>query len=131
MKILVGYDGSNAADAALFLACSHAQTFLAHVMIVTVIESSTASYGTNMEEATNKLSAVAKNAMDKGIQIDTRILSRGFRPGEELVKFSKEQNTDLIYIGIKKKSKIDKMLFGSNAQFIILNALCPVMTVKP
>jgi nucleotide-binding universal stress UspA family protein len=130
MKILVGYDGSNAADATVHLACSHAQAFSAHVMIVTVLESSTASYGMNMEEAKSKLCIVAGDAMDKGIRVETQILSRGFRAGEDIVRFSKEQNVDLIYIGIKKKSRIDKMLFGSNAQYIILNALCPVVTVK-
>ncbi len=130
MKILVGYDGSNAADAALDLACIHAQAFSAHLIVITVLEGSTSSYTISMEEAKDKLRIVGKRAMDMRIPVETQILSRGFRVGEDLVKFSKEENVDLIYIGIKKKSRIDKMLFGSNAQFIILNASCPVVTVK-
>ena len=38
MKILVAYDGSNAADAALDLACVHAQALSAHILIITSIE---------------------------------------------------------------------------------------------
>jgi nucleotide-binding universal stress UspA family protein len=91
MKILVGYDGSNAADAALDLACIHAQTFSAHVMIITSLEGSTASYGINMEEAKSKLGVVGKRVMDKGIPVETEILSRGFQGGEDIVKFAKEE----------------------------------------
>lgn len=130
MKILVGYDGSNAADAALDFASIHAQAFSADVVLITSLEGSKVSYGITMEEAKNKLSIVGKRLMDKGIPVETQILSRGFQAGEDIVKFSREENVDLIYIGIKKRSKMDKILFGSNAQFVILNAACPVVTVK-
>ena len=130
MKILVAYDGSDAANAALDLACVHAQALSAHILIITSIEGSTASYGKNLEEAKNELNNVGRRVLDKGVSAETQLLSRGFKAGEDIVKFSKEENVDLIYIGIKKKSKMDKLLFGSNAQFIILSASCPVITVK-
>ncbi|BBO81175.1 universal stress protein [Desulfosarcina ovata subsp. sediminis] len=130
MKILVGYDGSEAADAAADLACIHAKDFSADVIMITSVEGGKASYGINMEEAEKKLAIAGKRLMENGISVDTQLLSRGFGPGEDIIKFSMEENVDLIYIGVKKRSKMDKILFGSNAQFIILNAPCPVMTVK-
>jgi nucleotide-binding universal stress UspA family protein len=51
-------------------------------------------------------------------------------PGEDLVDFAKEQAVDEIIIGIKRRSKVGKLLFGSNAQYIIIKAPCPVVTVK-
>jgi nucleotide-binding universal stress UspA family protein len=51
-------------------------------------------------------------------------------PGEDLVQFAEENAIDLIIIGIQKRSKMGKLLFGSNAQYVILNAACPVLTVK-
>jgi nucleotide-binding universal stress UspA family protein len=35
-----------------------------------------------------------------------------------------------VIIGIVKKSKVGKILFGSTAQYLILNAPCPVLTVR-
>ncbi len=37
---------------------------------------------------------------------------------------------DEIIIGIEKKSKVGKLFFGSNAQYIILESPCPVVSVK-
>jgi nucleotide-binding universal stress UspA family protein len=36
----------------------------------------------------------------------------------------------MIVIGIVKKSKVGKLFFGSTAQYLILKAHCPVLTVK-
>ncbi|MFW6334570.1 MAG: universal stress protein [Desulfosalsimonas sp.] len=51
-------------------------------------------------------------------------------PDEDLVAYATEQQVDEIVIGIRKRSKMGKLLFGSTAQFLILNAPCPVLTVK-
>jgi len=51
-------------------------------------------------------------------------------PGEQLVTFAKNEKVDQMYIGIKKRSKVGKLIFGSTAQFVILNAPCPVVTVN-
>jgi nucleotide-binding universal stress UspA family protein len=37
---------------------------------------------------------------------------------------------DAIIIGVKRRSKVGKLLFGSNAQYVIIKADCPVTTVK-
>jgi nucleotide-binding universal stress UspA family protein len=55
---------------------------------------------------------------------------RGLEAGEDLVRFAKEEEIDEIYIGIKKRSKVGKFIFGSTAQYVILEAHCPVVTIK-
>lgn len=130
MKILVGYDGSNAAKGALKLAIRHATAFKAEVLIVTSRSSGELEDVDELKEAEKKLEW-AKSLFDEaGIVNDTHLLIRGMSPGEDIIAFAKEQEVDSIIIGVKRRSKVGKVLFGSNAQFIILNAECPVTTVK-
>jgi nucleotide-binding universal stress UspA family protein len=51
-------------------------------------------------------------------------------PGEDLVKYAKENQIDQIVVGIRRRSKVGKLVFGSTAQYVILEAPCPVLTVK-
>ena len=55
---------------------------------------------------------------------------RGNAPGEDIVSFANESRADLIVIGVKKRSKVGKLMFGSTAHYIILEADCPVLAVK-
>ena len=47
-----------------------------------------------------------------------------------IIEYAKEKAIDEIIIGIKRRSKVGKLLFGSNAQYIIIKAPCPVVTIK-
>ena len=47
-----------------------------------------------------------------------------------LVEFAKRYKIDEIIIGIRRRSKVSKLVFGSAAQYVILNAPCPVVTIK-
>jgi nucleotide-binding universal stress UspA family protein len=66
----------------------------------------------------------------EGIASETHVLVRGLTPGEDIVDFAVDKKVDEIIIGIEKRSKVGKLLFGSNAQYIILEAPCPVVSVK-
>jgi nucleotide-binding universal stress UspA family protein len=55
---------------------------------------------------------------------------RGNPPGEDIVAFAQENSADLIVIGIKKRSRVGKLMFGSTAQYVILSSECPVLAVK-
>jgi nucleotide-binding universal stress UspA family protein len=64
------------------------------------------------------------------ISCELKISVSPHSPGEDLVKFAKNNNIDEIIIGVRKKSKVGKLMFGSTAQYVILNASCPVVAVK-
>lgn len=81
MKILVGYDGSNSAQAALNLACKHAKQFKAVICIITSMQHGTENEVSDIEAANNALESVKKLVTDDGLTCETHLLIRGIRRG--------------------------------------------------
>jgi len=130
MKILVGYNGSEVAKAALAQAKSYAKTFDALVHVVTSLEGGSGETIEEISAAAENLKFAQDYLESDGIRCKTEQLVRGLTPGEDLVKFANENEIDHLFVGIEKKSKTRKMLLGSTAQFVILKAPCPVTSVK-
>lgn len=130
MRILVGYDGSTSAKEALKLARKHALAFKASVEIVTSMEKGTEQEQQAIEDAERGLEWAKTMFSDKGLDCRTHLLIRGLAPGEDILEFAKESNVDEIIVGVKRRSKVGKLLMGSTAQYVILQAPCPVVTVK-
>ena len=130
MKIMVGLDGSNSSKEALRLAKEHAKTYNARVELVYSMEKGTETQQKEIEQAQNDMENEKKLLEDDGISCDTHLLIRGMTPGEDLVDFAEKNEVDEIVIGVRRRSKVGKLVFGSTAQYVILNAHCPVVTVK-
>ena len=130
MKIMVGYNGSEVAKAALAQAKSYAKTFDALVHVVTSLEGGSGETIEEISAAAENLKFAQDYLESDGIRCKTEQLVRGLTPGEDLVKFANENEIDHLFVGIEKKSKTRKMLLGSTAQFVILKAPCPVTSVK-
>jgi nucleotide-binding universal stress UspA family protein len=54
----------------------------------------------------------------------------GNKPAEDIVDVAKSEGADLIVIGVRRRSSLGKLILGSNAQAIIMEAPCPVVTVR-
>ncbi|MFW6052869.1 MAG: universal stress protein [Desulfosalsimonas sp.] len=130
MKILVGYNETDAARAALSLAGEHARIFDAKVFIMTSMEGGKSETIEEIDRVGKSLEEARRIMQEKGVDFETHQLARGMEPGEDLVRFAEEKDIDLIFVGIKKKSRAQKIILGSTAQYIILKAPCPVTTVK-
>ncbi|THB74515.1 MAG: universal stress protein [Desulfobacteraceae bacterium] len=50
--------------------------------------------------------------------------------GEIIIRIAERLKADMLFIGPKKRSRVGKLLFGSVAQYIVLHAECPVVTVS-
>ena len=130
MRILVGYDGSNAAKEALRVARRHAQAFNASVDVVTSMETGTESEQQAIDDAERGLEWAKTVFAEKGIPCKTHLLIRGMSPGEDLVQFARDNQVDEIVVGVKRRSKVEKILMGSTAQYVVLQAPCHVVSVK-
>ena len=65
-----------------------------------------------------------------GVRHEIRQLVRGLEPAEDLLKVAEEVSAELIIIGLRRRSPVGKLILGSNAQRILLDAPCPVLAVK-
>jgi len=130
MKFLVGFDGSNSAKAALALARTYAKTFNTGIVVVASVEGDIINRDSQLEKANANLTYAAQFLAEESIPTEIEILVRGFKPGEDIVKFADENEFDAVFIGLRRRSRVDKLFFGSNAQYIILHAPCPVISVK-
>lgn len=133
MKIMVGFDGSNTAKDAIAYAKMQAGAFDAKVFVVTYVAQSHEVKPKDMdrmEDADAALARIQDALENDGISCDTRLLVGESSPGERLVEFAKEIEADTVVVGVRRRSKIGKLLMGSTAQYVILEAHCPVITVK-
>lgn len=131
MKFLVCYDETKEAKKALKIAQEHAKVWKAKLEVVntlTRIEPLKHSAVKKMEE---KMEGDIKEILaEDDPPYEVNLLLTDLTSGEELVKFAEDQKVDIMFLGIVKKSKVGKLLFGSTAQYIILHAPCPVVTVQ-
>ena len=80
--------------------------------------------------AQQEMNKVRTRLEESGVTYDLRQLVRGFEPAEDLVSIAQENDAELIVIGLRRRSPVGKLILGSNAQRILLDAHCAVLAVK-
>jgi nucleotide-binding universal stress UspA family protein len=143
MKLVLGYNGSDSSKKALALVQKYAKDFNATVHILTSLVGDQKPEAVSwkvidvvekevdvVKEAESCLEFARKTLEKDGIACETHLLIRGLEPGEDIVQFAKDVSADFIVMGIGKTSRVGKLFFGSNAQYTILEASCPVITTR-
>jgi nucleotide-binding universal stress UspA family protein len=130
MKIMVAFEGSEAAKAALELAVKHARAFAGQIVLAWSMVKGGEDEQDAIQHAEKQLAYWKSRLEQKGLACRTHLLIRGLEAGEDLVRFAAEIEAGEIIMGVRRRSKVGKLLFGSTAQYVILNAPCPVVTVR-
>ncbi len=130
MKILVGYKGTNVGKDLMDIAVKHAKAFDGQILIVTSMVGGDKAEKQKIVDTEKNLEQAKAYFNDFGINSETHLLIRGLEAGEDIVNFAREMKVDEIIIGVRSRSKVGKLIFGSTAQIVILDAHCPVLTVK-
>ena len=81
-------------------------------------------------ESEAQLEEVRSTLREAGVEHEVRQLVRGLDPADDLVNVASELNADIIVIGLRRRSPVGKLILGSNAQRVLLDAPCPVLAVK-
>ncbi len=130
MKILIGYDGSNSAKDALKLAKDRAKKFNATVDVITSMVGANSDQYENLRQAEHGLEYAKTLLEEDNILCETHLFVRGLSPGDDIVKFAEDNQINEIIAGVRRRSKVSKLLMGSTAQYVVLNASCPVVSIK-
>ena len=76
------------------------------------------------------LAALEARLKSEGLETTVRDYVRGNDPADDLIEVAEKEGAALIVIGLRRRSPVGKLLMGSNAQEILLQADCPVLAVK-
>ena len=52
-------------------------------------------------------------------------------PSDNVVQVAQRRDARLVVLGLRPRTPVGKLVFGSTAQRILLDATCPVLAVKP
>ena len=76
------------------------------------------------------IDAVEADLAKRGVAYAIRRPTDGVPASESLLTAAREIDADLIVIGLRRRSPVGKLITGSSAQAVLLDAPCPVVAVK-
>lgn len=123
MAVVVGYLPTREGRAALAHGVEAAVRRGVRIVVVSSREDTTESVQADLQEYVGRLS-------DSGLAYEVRHLPRSVDPAEDLLGVAEEVGAEVIVIGLRRRSPVGKLILGSNAQRILLDAPCPVLAVK-
>jgi nucleotide-binding universal stress UspA family protein len=129
MTVVVGYVPDATGYLAVTEAARQARWRETDVVIVNAVDSAGYTRPTAADEL--DLDALAARLDTDGMPHSIRHLDIGDGTASDAVLgVAEEVGAELLVVGIRRRSPVGKALLGSNAQRIILNAACPVLTVR-
>ncbi len=128
--IVVGYVPKAEGHAALRLAAEEAKRRDASLVVVNSHRGGREFDRDDAEEVETALEEVRAQLTEAGVEHEVRQLVRGMDPAEDLINVAAEVSAEFIVIGLRRRSPVGKLILGSNAQRILLDAPCPVLAVK-
>ena len=122
-SVVVGYVPKPEGEAALAAAISEARLRDTDLIVIN-------SHRSRGDEGEPDLDDVRTRLDASGVAYDLRQLTRGFEAAEDLVSVAEAHDAVLIVIGLRRRTPVGKLVLGSNAQRVLLDAHCPVLAVK-
>ena len=79
--------------------------------------------------AQNSVNSIQTILLNNGIKVKDGVVLSG-HPSQEIIKYSKEKDIDLIVLGSRNKSKLDRMLIGSESKRVLENTKSDVWLAR-
>ncbi len=130
MRIMLGYHDLALDSKIIETTIEHAKIFDAQLLLVTSLKIGEDIPKSAFDAAEEYLKKGKAFFLDQGIKCTTHLIETNLEPGEDLVRFALKNRVDELIIGVKNRSKLGKLIFGSTAQYIILKSSCPVLSIR-
>ena len=128
MRILMGYTRTDLGEAVAGHAIEEARRRAGELLILKTRR----EVGDEDDEARYQEGFAQLEAQLAREGIEHRVLEYtvGDSLAEDLLAAARKNEVDLLVIGLRRRSPVGKLVMGSTAQEILLNADCPVLAVK-
>jgi nucleotide-binding universal stress UspA family protein len=130
MAVVVGYVPTAEGRAALRQATQECLLRNTRLVVINSQRGGSALDARDAARSEQDLDDVRSTLDAQGLEHEVRQLVRGLEPSEDLIAVAEEVAADVIVIGLRRRSPVGKLILGSNAQRILLDAPCPVLAVK-
>ncbi len=138
-RILAGYDGSEASRKAVMRAAELASTLGAELHVITVVPPPSVVLGTLMTPEyldTKPLIEAARRRLDdlseevkQGYNVSVKVDVLEGDPSETLIEYSNDNKCDLIVLGRRGLSGLERLLLGSVTQRVASKSRVDVLIV--
>jgi nucleotide-binding universal stress UspA family protein len=128
MKILVGYVPTPEGEAALEAAGAEAVLRGASILLLNTSRGD--AYVDARYANSEELAAAETKLRDQGVEVTIQQAVGSGDVAGELLKAAAEQEVGLIVLGLRRRSPVGKLILGSTAQRVLLEAPVPVLAVK-
>jgi nucleotide-binding universal stress UspA family protein len=135
-KILLGYDGSELADAAFAFALELARKFGAELHVIAVVRPP--EFGDEVETRAviensqrhyeNVLGTLSERLAKRPVAFRSSLVVG--HPAEQIVRYAEEHSIDHIVVGHRGRTLFERWLIGSVARQVIAYAHCAVTVVR-
>ena len=129
MTVLVGYIPNQYGEAALTAGAQEAQR--RHEPLLVVNMSRDDVLADAHRAADEQLERVGRDLAELGLEAQVRRVEEGSDPAEALLDVARETTASVVVIGLRHRTPVGKLILGSTAQRVLLDAPCPVLAVKP
>lgn len=128
MNVVVGYVPTPEGEEALNHAIEEVRRRDARLVLVNTSRGDALVDERYADEA--QLGAVISRLAGSSVAYEVVHAVSGREAHEEILSVAKERRAELVVIGLRRRSAVGKLIMGSTAQRVLLEAPCPVLAVK-